>query len=664
MNNSAASKFIERALGQSREILLELIKKIFFEIHDLVLNEFIVSKKNEKLFDLKRNSILSDFSGAADLFRTSYYFNKKFPQTYNHKKKFETHPQISLVALKREIRRLDDEFSREKIKAQISNEYFNLDSIDQIANLVIDINTLRNREEHELTNFDFSQACLLFSYLNRLLTLTPDYILESSGEFYKYHEYINNEFTKLTKIFIPSENEEEPSSKNQAKVDISIEDLAQKISKQIKEENDQKDEEIKKLKEKLEQKHFYQINKKKSAYDVELNDFYKIMSFYPTKDSNIQNATNITPEWSWEPGTRQGFYIPIGAAVDDKGHVYVFHDKHDPFFLNMDEKNANEYMFSIEEIEDSWGPFNKPLKLIRELSVVFENDRYTPEEHEAMCVVNEYEFGLSDEKPTEKEKKLADRVRFRPPIIIPIEEWEYPEASLIKPDKKEPKKSIDNSENFPESHETQLDNPTVETIIRKTRKETREQLLELRNKIYTIMTNHTAFDHWDNILSSKIISNILNEKIFSIQEFKTTSTKPGYEWKTASKQQAAPFVKRDQESLELMDLQINQFWNEVQDITRNYFFDYDYIYNRKNMPWAKASLKYTEKDYIENKDLYIEILNYLKKEKPSIELDSSPFNQFSLSFIKALKRNIERSPKDSFSWAEHDDGFVIKKLRK
>ena len=68
------------------------------------------------------------------------------------------------------------------------------------------------------------------------------------------------------------------------------------------------------------------------------------------------------------------------------------------------------------------------------------------------------------------------------------------------------------------------------------------------------------------------IKNILNESIFSSEDFKTADIKPGYIWKTASKQEAAPYVKRDKESLELMDLQINQFWGEVQDITRNYFF--------------------------------------------------------------------------------------------
>ena len=161
MNNSPASNFIETVLGKNREVLLEIINNLFFEIHDLVLNEFYIPKKNEKLFEIKRKSRLSDFSSAADLFRDRFYLNKRFPPKYNHEHKRDMPQQISLIRLKNEIRHLNDELVREKIKGQIKNDYFNLNTIDQIARLVIDINTLRNREEHELDNFDFSQASLL-----------------------------------------------------------------------------------------------------------------------------------------------------------------------------------------------------------------------------------------------------------------------------------------------------------------------------------------------------------------------------------------------------------------------------------------------------------------------------------------------------------------------
>ena len=130
MNRTIASKFIGIITGKNREILLEIINKLFFAIHDLLLNDFNVPKKNEKLFEIKRSSTLSDFSGAADLFRTNYYFNKKFPRKYNHEEKLEKHSQISLLRLEKEIRFLNDELVRERIKGQICNEYFNLDAID------------------------------------------------------------------------------------------------------------------------------------------------------------------------------------------------------------------------------------------------------------------------------------------------------------------------------------------------------------------------------------------------------------------------------------------------------------------------------------------------------------------------------------------------------
>ena len=682
MNNSPASNFIETVLGKNREVLLEITNNLFFEIHDLVLNEFYIPKKNEKLFEIKRKSKLSDFSSAADLFRTPLYLNKRFPPKYNHLQKRDIPQQISLVQLKNKIINLNDEFIREKIKGQIKNDYFNLNTIDQIARLVIDINTLRNREEHELDNFDFSQAGLLFGYLNRLLALTPDHILDSSSDYQEYSEYLNNEFKKLTKIYIPTEDEEEISNKNEVRPDIDIKDLANKISEQINEDNDAKDIEIKELKEKLEKntpKYFYVYNLKKEHYERSFRNgtlkkdargFFEDTFRMEDKDSlayTYATRPDCTSMWGGVLGNTDPspeFYIPFGAVQDAYGHIYNFYDKNDPYYssANMDEHWINLHMFSIEEIESSWGPFDKPLTVLRELSVTYSDENYTDEEWEAYSTYK----GLWDENPedvlTPRQLELVNEIEKRPPIVIPIKDWEYPEASykVFEPSKEISPKVTEHLE----PQKDDLTKPTIETIIRKTRKETREQLLELRNKIYTIMTNHTVFDHWDNILNSKIIKNILNESIFSSEDFKTADIKPGYIWKTASKQQAAPYVKRDKESLELMDLQINQFWGEVQDITRNYFFDYDYIYNNKNKPWAKASLKYIKRDQKENKKLYDEIFDYLNKSNSSINKDSSPFNEFSLSFIKALKRNIDEFPNDDLTWEAIGDGYVIKKLRK
>ena len=660
MNDSPASSFIEKILGKNREVLLGIIRKLFFEIHDLVLRDFFLKGKNEKLFEFKRNQHLSDFSSAADLFREARYLNNRILK-YNSSQKMEIPHPISLARLEKEIRfSIDDDLAREKIKAKIQNDYFNLDVIDQIASIVLDINSLRNRNEHELSSFDFSQASLLFGYLNRLMALTPDHILESKENYRMYSDFLNNEFKALTKIYIPTE-EDELLSETKPSANIDYDDLAKKISDQIKEDNDAKDKEIEILKKRLEQKYFYSIEKKKSFYDVELDDFYKIMSFHTSKDANKQNAQDASWQWGWSQRYTE-FNLAQGAVMDDIGHVYIFHDKNDPFFKTIDKESVNDYMFSVEEIEDSWGPFEKPLELIRELSIVFRDESSITKEHwDAHGAVIDFSSGEGPE-PSEKQKDLARWVQAPPLRRILIEDWTYPEASFDKPVEESLPRSVDKHPS--DFNWEDLDRPTIETIIRKTRKETREQLLELRNKIYTIMTNHTAFDHWDSILNSKIIRNILNERIFTSEDFKKADIKPGYIWKTANKQQAAPYVKRDQASLELMDLQINQFWEEVQDITRNYFFDYDYIYNNKNKPWVKASLKYTEKDYSENKDLYQEIFDYLHKIDPSLKIDSSPFNEFSLSFIKAINRNMKEFPNDDLTWEAKGDGFVIKKLRK
>ena len=88
------------------------------------------------------------------------------------------------------------------------------------------------------------------------------------------------------------------------------------------------------------------------------------------------------------------------------------------------------------------------------------------------------------------------------------------------------------------------------------------------------------------------------------------------------------------------------------------------IYNNKNKPWVKASSKYAERDYLENKDLYQEIFDYLHKKNPSLKIDSSPFNEFSLSFIKAINRNMKEFPDDDLIWEAKGNGYVIKKLRK
>ena len=163
MNDNPSSNFIKKIIGQNREVLLAIIKGLFYEIHELMLNDFFLEKKTSALFEIKKNDSINDFSGAANLFRSEYYLNKRFTPKYNPSLGVETVNKISLAKLKTSILKLKEELVREKIKGLIQNQFYNLNSIDEISRLVIDINNLRNIEEHELGNSDFSKAALLYA---------------------------------------------------------------------------------------------------------------------------------------------------------------------------------------------------------------------------------------------------------------------------------------------------------------------------------------------------------------------------------------------------------------------------------------------------------------------------------------------------------------------
>ena len=185
MNDSPASSFIEKILGKNREVLLGIIKKLFFEIHDLVLSDFFLKGKMRNYLNLNEISLYLIFR-VLQICLEARYLNNRILK-YNSSEKMELPHPISLVRLEKEIRfSIDDDLAKEKIKVKIRNDYFNLDVIDQIASIVLDINSLRNRNEHELSSLDFSQASLLYGYLNRLMALTPDHILESKENFKMY----------------------------------------------------------------------------------------------------------------------------------------------------------------------------------------------------------------------------------------------------------------------------------------------------------------------------------------------------------------------------------------------------------------------------------------------------------------------------------------------
>ena len=198
--------------------------------------------------------------------------------------------------------------------------------------------------------------------------------------------------------------------------------------------------------------------------------------------------------------------------------------------------------------------------------------------------------------------------------------------------------------------------------LRKTRKQTKEELIVLRNKIYTLITNHTKyFDHWDNILNTKIIKNILDEKIFEKEDFLSSNIKPGYNWRTL-RAKDKEFIERDEESKELMDVQVEAFWPEIQEILEGYFFKFEYIFNLKNKPWAKSIEKYALMEVENPIPERLEVFEYLKKYYEDLSLDKSPFFYFSNSFVKALIKAIRFHKDKQVTWKEFSDGFAIRVL--
>ena len=198
--------------------------------------------------------------------------------------------------------------------------------------------------------------------------------------------------------------------------------------------------------------------------------------------------------------------------------------------------------------------------------------------------------------------------------------------------------------------------------LRKTRKQTKEELIVLRNKIYTLITNHTKyFDHWDNILNTKIIKNILDEKIFEKEDFLSSNIKPGYNWRTL-RAKDKEFIERDEESKELMDVQVEAFWSEIQEILEGYFFNFEYIFNLKNKPWAKSIEKYALMEVENPIPERLEVFEYLKKYYEDLSLDKSPFFYFSNSFVKALMKAIRFHKDKQVTWKEFSDGFAIRVL--
>ena len=77
-----------------------------------------------------------------------------------------------------------------------------------------------------------------------------------------------------------------------------------------------------------------------------------------------------------------------------------------------------------------------------------------------------------------------------------------------------------------------------------------------------------------------------------------------------------------------MDVQVEAFWPEIQEILEGYFFNFEYIFNLKNKPWAKSIEKYALMEVENPIPERLEVFEYLKKYYEDLSLDKSPFFLF------------------------------------
>ena len=417
---------------------------------------------------------------------------------------------------------------------------------------------------------------LLAATINRLLTITPEHILEELDDSDEYQEYVEDSLVNLSKTYsngndsyepegeavvIESTNRPHPTEK------IDPESLKEMLKEAIKEIQDDG---------LIENNRHSQIyDEGPSEEDLELMDYLSENPSYGTQEEDAPPDDVLTPLEN----------IPM--------------DTSDPLIKKMSAELGN--------------PQDKPIARDMEMDG----------------------FWLEDEEPEVRKSTIDD------------------ENVEVKRRNMEYSGSWETEELLSES---------IVLKLRKTRKQTKEELIVLRNKIYTLITNHTKyFDHWDNILNTKIIKNILDEKIFEKEDFLSSNIKPGYNWRTL-RAKDKEFIERDEESKELMDVQVEAFWPEIQEILEGYFFNFEYIFNLKNKPWAKSIEKYALMEFENPIPERTEVFEYLKKYYEDLSLDKSPFFYFSNSFVKALMRAIRFHKDKQVTWKEFSDGFAIRVL--
>lgn len=508
MNTDPATEFISKITVTNRITLLSIIQKIHIEIHELMIKELRITPQDQKLTEIKREMKPTDFTSVSQYFKNRIYKHNLFvPQHLNDNIKEKINEKVSISDLKGKILKIKDNAKKEKLTMQLSNEYFNHERIFEICDLVFNIKSIRNDNEHGLSESKISKAMLLHANVNRLIDLTPDHILTGIDQFDEYEAYLRESSALFYRAYNPE------------------------------------DEEVK-----------------------------EIPSEIPKPEFNYEQFKEIiSTELSKQASSSQDFLEDFKNELEDIKKTLSLQK------LNRADENIDTDISLVEQTLESMKPSNESSKVTTHAKI-------------------------SSPKPSVSYDRAPSKIL-------------------------SPKEFLDLAK------------------TRKSSKSVREELIVLRDKIYTIMSNSRELEYWDCILNKRIISNIINNKIYTAEDFRLSGCRPGYNFITMA---GGNFTERSKESKSLMDLQLEMFWSEVQEITKNYLFNFYYIFNNRGEPWAKNNKhQYLEKFIQTEPEIIRTLTDYVGQDEGNVAWITHDRNEFSPAFLKAWYRNIKEFPKPS-----------------
>ena len=199
-------EFCSVVLHQKKYILVEVMKKTFMNFLNLLEKSTLFTFSFDKnLLNLKLKES-KDFGSIMHL-----YTNPIF--------KYDVNKNISLSGLEikhRDLSKKAKENDNQKhfliknsFEKNLSNENFDHKKIFEIVNLCFFIKNFRNFEEHD-DSVSLSQALLLAATINRLLTITPEHILEELDDSDEYQEYVEDSLVNLSKTYSNGNDSDEP----------------------------------------------------------------------------------------------------------------------------------------------------------------------------------------------------------------------------------------------------------------------------------------------------------------------------------------------------------------------------------------------------------------------------------------------------------------------